>query len=269
LPHEHRFTPGPESPISPFLPVNLTDAELDSLFSSCLPSLSRAASRMIRNAQDSEDALQDGLLSAFQNLHQFQGRSKFSTWLHSIVRNAAKMHLRASGSRVFCSLEQQLSGENESRLENLVPDFHPDPEQIAMRRERSRILRSALNELPPRYQSVIQLCDIEGMEGKDAAAALGISLNSLKTSLHRARRLVSRKIGRRFLSRQHYAPDAPKLEMCPPRQPNLRPGPALHRGKRHPRAKSKAIHATPQKNWNFAPISLAPVVASLPKKRVA
>lgn len=266
---EDRFTPGSEFQASQSLPVSLSDVELDELFASCLPKLAMAARKMMRSPEDSEDVLQDGLLSAFQNLDQFQGRSKFSTWLHSIVRNAAKMHVRKASSRPVCSLEQDQSDETDAALENVIADNQPNPEQICVRRERSRILKSALKELPPRYQYVIQLCDIEGMEGKDAAAALGVSLNSLKTCLHRARRLVSRKIRHGCLSQGRYSPDQRQLEKWPARRPNFRPRPKLSRGQSQARRKAGTIHSTQRKNWNFTPVNLARVAPSLSEERVA
>jgi DNA-directed RNA polymerase specialized sigma24 family protein len=55
----------------------MSEAEVNELFAVCLPKLKKATRRMLRNEEDSEDALQDGLLLAFRKLHQFQGRSAF------------------------------------------------------------------------------------------------------------------------------------------------------------------------------------------------
>jgi RNA polymerase sigma-70 factor (ECF subfamily) len=149
---------------------------------------------MTRNTQDSEDVLQEGLLLAFRNLHQFQGRSKFSTWLHCIITNSAKMHARKRRSRPICSIEGERSGENSLALDRACVDRSPDPEEICTRKERSQILTATLEELPPVYKSVIRLCDIEGRTGRDVAEALGMTISALKTCLHRARRLLSQKI---------------------------------------------------------------------------
>ena len=193
MPYEESFTPGLAIELPGRLPINMEATELNALFTSCMPKLARSARRMMRNAQDSDDVLQEGLLSAFQKLHQFQGRSQFSTWLHSIVRNAAKMHLRKMGSCRLASIAPEASEHSGVLLEN-VSDPKPNAEERCAKDERSRILRSTLTELPSSYRSVIQLCDIEGLDGKDAAATLGMSMSSLKTCLHRARRLVSKKI---------------------------------------------------------------------------
>lgn len=68
--------------------------ELLTIVSSRLPSLYRSAYRLLGNAADAEDAVQDALLAAYRHLDQFEGRSKMSTWLNAIVRNSVRMRLR-------------------------------------------------------------------------------------------------------------------------------------------------------------------------------
>jgi RNA polymerase sigma-70 factor, ECF subfamily len=200
------FRPCADSPFPQTLPVDLDESALDQLFAASMPKLLRTARQILRHPQDSEDALQEGLLSAFKNLHQFQGRSKFSTWLHSIIKNSAKMHARKKGSRPFYSIETELSDENNCVLESACPDPSPDPEQTCALREQSRILATTLGGLPPRYRAVIQLFDIEGLDGREAAEALGVSLSGVKTSLHRARRLLSKKIQEGYLLENNSCP---------------------------------------------------------------
>jgi RNA polymerase sigma-70 factor, ECF subfamily len=175
------------------LPVNMTDLELDHLFASCMPRLQRATRQMLRNPQDCEDALQEGLLLAFRNLNQFQGRSKFSTWLHSIVRNAALTHVRRMNCRPRCSWEE-LSDGGELTVERFTVDPRLNPADECALREKSRILLQAMQELPPRYQAALRLCDVDGVDPKEAAQRLGITGSALKTYMFRARRLVTRRI---------------------------------------------------------------------------
>jgi DNA-directed RNA polymerase specialized sigma24 family protein len=74
---EEPHTPVRETPRLSVLPINMNDAELDQLFESCIPRLRRTARLMLRDPQDSEDAVQEGLLRAFRNLKQFQGARHF------------------------------------------------------------------------------------------------------------------------------------------------------------------------------------------------
>lgn len=186
-----------EDSVGSNVPFSMDDDELDGLFASHMPKLARAARRIMHNTQDSEDVLQDSLLSAFQKLHQFQGRSKFSTWLHTIIKNKAMMHLRRISVYRRHLIDHEGEEDGDSFLET-APAPGPDVEEICAERERSRILRSMLAELPATYRTVIQLCDIEGLSGEDASLKLGVSKSSLKTCLHRARRRVFQKIQRSY-----------------------------------------------------------------------
>lgn len=175
----------------------MTASELDRLFASCIHRLRRSAMQMLRNPEDCEDALQEGLLQAFRKLQQFEGRSQFTTWLYTIVRNAAGTHLRKMKCHPQCSLDEILSA-GSSTNERLAVDPDRGPEGEFDRSEKSRILRRAMRELPPKYQSVMRLCDLDGLELADAARSLGMSKSSIKTYLFRARRLVTKRIRDRY-----------------------------------------------------------------------
>jgi RNA polymerase sigma factor (sigma-70 family) len=76
--------------------------------SSGLPSLYRGAYRLLGNAADAEDAVQDALLAAYLHLHQFKGQSKMSTWLAAIVHNSARMQLRRRLRHVHVPLDEPI-----------------------------------------------------------------------------------------------------------------------------------------------------------------
>ena len=186
------------TPVPPVLPFDMDDADLDDLFASCMPRLQQMARQMLQNQEDSEDALQEGLLSAFKNLRQFQGRSKFSSWLYSIVKNAARTQVRRRKSRPQYVSEEEFASVADSALEEISVDPGPSPEQECAGRERSRMLLEALEHMPPRYQAAVHLCDLASVEHKDAAQQLGMTSSALKTYLFRARRLATRRIRERI-----------------------------------------------------------------------
>lgn len=182
------------------LPVEMSTLELEHLFASCMPRLQRMARRILRNPQDSDDALQEGLLLAYSKLGQFQGRSNFCTWLHSIVRNAALTHVRRMRSRPLCPPEPELSDETDCWHEQLFVDSGLGPEEECMRRERSRILREVVENLPSRYRFAMRLYYYDGVDLKDAAQEIGITPCALKTHLFRARRLAVRRMREKCLT---------------------------------------------------------------------
>src|SRR5256884_6972439 len=81
---------------------------VETLFRRYQRPLFQTALRVLGNAEDAEDALQDGLLSAYRNLRRFEGRSQFSTWLTRIVINAALMRRRSAKARPAVSLDEQI-----------------------------------------------------------------------------------------------------------------------------------------------------------------
>ena len=166
---------------------------VDHLFASHLPQLRRAASWVLQNPYDSEDAVQDGLLLAYRKLDQFQGRSKFSTWLHAIVVNAARTKLRRRRANPTTSLCQEPGSETSVNMEEFLVDRRPNPEEEYMAGERTQILSRALENMPTKFRTVIHLMDIEGYAGKQSAEKLGISLSALKARHFRARRSILEK----------------------------------------------------------------------------
>jgi RNA polymerase sigma factor (sigma-70 family) len=181
------------------LPVDMNQEELNTLFAECLPKLQKAARRMIHNAEDSEDVVQEALITAFRKLHQFEGRSSFSTWLHSIVRNASRMYYRKAKARPAVVSEQQYANQDGDAVEGGFVDPQPSPEEVCAKVERSEILTTAAKEIPEKYRAAIYLFYRLGLGEEATAEALGITVSSLKAQLHRSRILLSWWIRRRCM----------------------------------------------------------------------
>jgi RNA polymerase sigma-70 factor, ECF subfamily len=164
---------------------------VNQLFAQCIPRLRKVAARFFCNEQDSEDALQDGLLSAFRHLNQFRGRARFTTWMHVIVANAARSELRRRRSRpLTSSIDEPLSKQGDLCAADIVADPHCELDEHFDQVEQYGILKQAVQELPPMWRGVIQLYDIEGLQMKDVAAKLGLTLSTTKTYHFRASRRI-------------------------------------------------------------------------------
>jgi len=169
---------------------------LNELFGSSMPRLFRAADCILHNYHDSEDALQDGLLSALRHFDQFKGNSQFSTWLFSIIRNSALAKLRRQRAHRFVSLDEQASDEDaELGAAEMPADPGPDPERGCAQAELSYLFARTLEGLPPNYRAIIRLCDFEGFSGKEAAQRLGLTVSALKAQHHRARLAIRESMG--------------------------------------------------------------------------
>ena len=161
---------------------------LNELFGSSMPRLFRVADCILHNYHDSEDALQDGLLSALRHIGQFKGNSQFSTWLFSIIRNSSLAKLRKQRAHPSVSMDDQGSEDDtESCGPEMPTDPRPDPERSCAQAELSSLFAQTLEGLPANYRAIIRLCDFEGFSGKEAAQRLGLTVSALKAQHHRAR----------------------------------------------------------------------------------
>src|SRR6204780_594343 len=117
---------------------------VEALFTRYHRPLFQTALRVLGNAEDAEDALQDGLLSAYRNLKRFEGRSQFSTWLTRIVINASLMRRRSMRSRPAVWLENFSEEENTIPAEERFATDDPSPEEIYERRELNNLINANL-----------------------------------------------------------------------------------------------------------------------------
>jgi RNA polymerase sigma-70 factor, ECF subfamily len=159
--------------------------ELDSIVSRDLPMFYKRALRFLGNAPDAEDAVQDALLSAYRHLGQFRGQAQLSTWLMTIVTNAALMQLRRRHNRYF-SLDQE-QGEEGLTFSERLRDSKPSPEEVCSTEEARNRMVEAVQRLSPKLRRAFQLRDIDGLTTKEAARALGVPEGTVKARLARAR----------------------------------------------------------------------------------
>jgi RNA polymerase sigma-70 factor (ECF subfamily) len=150
---------------------------LEELLAGVAPAIERFGRRMCGNPHDADDVLQDTLLSIATHLGEFEGRSSLLSWVFTLTRNACARRRRGLKNRPPVSDDQA----PEAR------DPAATPEERASDRELTALLSRALDTLPDGYREVILLRDVEGLTAPDAATALGISVDALKSRLHRAR----------------------------------------------------------------------------------
>ncbi len=159
--------------------------------------LFQTALRVLGNTEDAEDALQDGLLSAYRNLKRFEGRSQFSTWLTRIVINAALMRRRSAKARPAVSLDET-PREDELPAAERFADDRPTPEQVLENTEIREMISENLDELSPLLRTAFVLREVQGYSTGEAAKKLGVTENTLKARLWRARHQLAERLGRRL-----------------------------------------------------------------------
>jgi RNA polymerase sigma-70 factor (ECF subfamily) len=152
-------------------------AAMEEVLASVAPSIRRFALRMCRSEADADDVLQDALVSIATRLDTFEGRSSLPSWAFTLARFACMRRRRGKKNQ---------SPDGDDALAARVAEG-ADPEEGAAMRETSRIVGRALEELPDDYREVLLLRDAEGLTAPEAAVVLGVSVDALKSRLHRAR----------------------------------------------------------------------------------
>jgi RNA polymerase sigma-70 factor (ECF subfamily) len=160
--------------------------------------LFRVARAIVRNDADAEDVVQQSYVNAFTHLGSFRGEARFSTWLTRIAVNEASGRLRAR--RPTAALEAL---DREATLSAEIIRFPlvkpaPDPEAEMSRTEIRFLLEQAVDALPPGFRAVFVLRDIEGMSTEETAEQLALKPETVKTRLHRARKLMREAIETRL-----------------------------------------------------------------------
>jgi len=146
----------------------------------------RVIYRIMRNREDAEDAAQECFLNAFVHLKDFDGRSKFATWLTRIAINAALMKLRKNrGAREVPIDEPKPSSEPVAQREFRYDA--PDPEESCSLRERREILNAAISRLRPRARNVVELIHLQEHSVGETAQILRISTGAVKTRMFHAK----------------------------------------------------------------------------------
>lgn len=157
----------------------------------------RIAQHITHNEEDAQDVVQDAFLKAYQNLGQFQGNSKFYTWIVRIAVNQALMKLRRRRTDKSVSLDESIDT-GEDTVTREIAAWDEDPEQRFSREELGEILDSAIQTLAPTYRSVFLLRDVDDLSTEETAEALGLSVPAVKSRLLRARLQLREKLTRYF-----------------------------------------------------------------------
>ena len=151
--------------------------------------LYRIARGILRNDSEAEDVVQEAYVKAFTNLGGFRGDSSLATWLARITLNEALGRLR----RERPTMDLQIFGAKQ--IEAQIIKFpqtvtSDDPERTMAQREILQLVERATDNLPEIFRIVFMTRVIEGMSTEDTANLLGLQPDTVKTRLHRARRLV-------------------------------------------------------------------------------
>lgn len=154
--------------------------------------LYRLVRAVLRSNADAEEVLQDAYLRAFANLAAFEGGSSLSTWLSRIALNAALMRLRAQKRLKRAAPAFQLAEAEIIPFPLSSPTA--DPERVMAQRQLLHLVEEATDALPEAFRLVFVARIIEGLSVEETAALLDLPAATVKTRLHRARKLIRTRL---------------------------------------------------------------------------
>ena len=155
--------------------------------------LYRTIRAVLRDDRDVEDVMQQAYIDAYTHLDQFRGTAKFSTWLTRIAVNRAIRTGRGRSGPVLvaAAVDPELAIEQ-------TPATHIDPEHAMYGHELKVVLESLIEQLPEQFRVVFVMREVEGLSTAETAACLEINEETVKTRLHRAKRLLKDRLDRQL-----------------------------------------------------------------------
>jgi RNA polymerase sigma-70 factor (ECF subfamily) len=162
---------------------------LERLLAAARPKLHALAMRVLGDADEAEDAVQDAMIKVWRNLGRFEGRAAFTTWLHRIAVNAALDRLRRRGA-VHIS-----AGAPDEHHQHTSEEVLPEtPERIYARTETAVVVRQAMSRLSETHGEALRLCDLEGESYATIASVTDCPLGTVMSRLFHARRKLAREL---------------------------------------------------------------------------
>ena len=164
------------------------------------PGIYRLALRLVRDPSDAEDVMQETFLNAFKAIDKFDGRSELRTWLYRIAYNAAMMRFRKKRPE-FVSIDEPEDPDSAIPVPRNLADWSSLAENELQRAELRVELERAIQDLPDKLRVVFVLRELEGLSTDETATTLGVTIEVVKTRLHRARLWLRESLTGYF---QHY-----------------------------------------------------------------
>lgn len=162
--------------------------------------LFRVARGVVQDDSEAEDIVQETYVRAFTNLASFRGEASIFTWLTRIAINEANGRLRKRRENVGLEAVEAAQSRGAHVIMFPLTDASMTPELDTARTQVRHVLEQAIDELPDDFRVVFIMRDVEGCSIAETAAALGIRGQTIKTRLHRARRLLRAAISERLAS---------------------------------------------------------------------
>jgi len=152
------------------------------------------AFKLCRDKQKAEESFQDTFINVFRKIDQFDSRSKFSTWLYTIVANNCLMHRRKRKLEGLLESFDEIPDGDDPEVQKQLRSWDDSPIQTMMNTELRDRMDAAIQELPDEYKVVFVLRDLEEKTAEETAKILKLSVPAVKSRLRRSRIFLRHKL---------------------------------------------------------------------------
>lgn len=171
-----------------------SELEFQDIYDTFRPRIFRYLTRLVGD-HEAEDLAQEVFVKISQGLETFRGESKLSTWIYRVATNSALDRLRSPSFRQSQkSVTSDLTEEREEGQEIWIEDKTPSVDQQLIQEEMNECIRNFIDTLPENYRTVIALSELKDLKNNEIAEILGISLETVKIRLYRARARLKKEL---------------------------------------------------------------------------
>lgn len=147
--------------------------------------------RMMNNIDDTYDLSQETFIKVYKKIYQFDGKSKFSTWLYRIATNTCLDEIRRRKGKDTFSIDQTIELED-GQIPSQQVDKNENVEEKILDKEKKQIIQEALNEMNESHRVILVMRDIKNLSYEEISEILGLSLGTVKSRISRARQALKK-----------------------------------------------------------------------------
>jgi len=175
--------------------MNDSELEFQKIHTTFRPKILRYLTRMV-GKYEAEDLTQEVFVRVSKGLKTFRGESQLSTWIYRIATNVAVDRLRSPSFQLTTpkSFLSDSMGEDEEHKDVLTGERPPSVEHQLIRKEMNECIRDFVENLPENYRTVVVLSELEQLKNDEIAKILGVTLDTVKIRLHRARARLKKEL---------------------------------------------------------------------------
>jgi RNA polymerase sigma-70 factor (ECF subfamily) len=170
--------------------------EFQSIYKEYYPKILGYLTRTLNDKEVAEDLSQDVFIRVNNGLGSFEGRSALSTWIYKIATNIAYDYYKSASFQI--GKKQTVSGESlEEKKEDMnvwTGDKSTTSDQIMEKKEMNDCIKRYVGDIPDNYRTVFILSEYEGLKNREIAEILGLTLDTVKIRLFRARTQLKKKM---------------------------------------------------------------------------